>query len=67
MRFVGVLSYSLYLVHFMVIRALGTVMPELGLIATSILSLLISLAISYGIYRFAEVPAAKLKKRFASH
>jgi len=66
-RFVGVLSYSLYLVHFMVIRALTTVMPELGLVATSILSLLISLAISYAVYRYAEVPAAKLKKRFSSH
>jgi peptidoglycan/LPS O-acetylase OafA/YrhL len=67
MRFVGVLSYSLYLVHFMVIKALIVVAPELGMVGTSILSLLISLAISYGVYRFAEVPAAKLKKRFSAH
>ena len=67
MRFLGVLSYSLYLVHFMVIKALIKVMPELGLVGTSVLSLLISLAISYAVYRFAEVPAAKLKKRFSSH
>ena len=67
MRFVGVLSYSLYLVHFMVIKALLVVMPELGLVGTAILSLLISLGISYGVYRFAEVPAAKLKKKFSSH
>jgi peptidoglycan/LPS O-acetylase OafA/YrhL len=67
MRFVGVLSYSLYLVHFMVIKALITVMPELGLIGTAVLSMLISVAISYAVYRFAEVPAAKLKKKFSSH
>jgi len=67
MRFLGVLSYSLYLVPFMVIKALIKVMPELGLVGTSVLSLLISLAISYAVYRFAEVPAAKLKKRFSSH
>ncbi len=67
MRFVGVLSYSLYLVHFMVIKALIEVMPGLGLVGTSVISLLISLAISYCVYRFAEVPAAKLKKKFSAH
>ncbi len=66
-RFVGVLSYSLYLVHFVVIKVFNHTMPELGFVATALLSLVISFAISYGIYRFAEVPAAKLKRRYASH
>ncbi len=66
-RFVGVLSYSLYLVHFVVIKVFNKTMPELGFYATALLSLVISVAISYGIYRFAEVPAAKLKQRFSSH
>lgn len=66
-RFVGVLSYSLYLVHFVVIKVFNKTMPELGLITTGLLSLVISFVISYGIYRFAEVPAAKLKRKFASH
>lgn len=66
-RFVGVLSYSLYLVHFVVIKVLISTMPELGLVSKSLLSLVISVAISYGIYRFAEVPAARLKKKFSTH
>ena len=66
-RFVGVLSYSLYLVHFVVIKVFNHAMPELGFYLTAILSLVISVAISYAIYRFAEVPAARLKQRFASH
>lgn len=62
-RFVGVLSYSLYLVHFVVIKALAQVMPGLGLLASGILALVISILISYAIYRFAELPAAQLKKK----
>lgn len=66
-RFFGVLSYSLYLIHFVVIRALGVVLPDLGMIGSGPLSLIISLVLSYGIYRFAELPAAKIKKKFATH
>ena len=66
-RFVGVLSYSLYLIHFTVIRLLFLAMPDLGLVGIALLSLLISLVLSYAVYRLAEVPAAKIKKRFASH
>ena len=67
MRFVGVLSYSLYLVHYVVIRALKTAMPELGMLGIGVASLVISLALSYAIYVLAEVPAAKLKKKFVTH
>jgi len=66
-RFVGVLSYSLYLIHFVVIRTLQLLTPDLGMLGTGVLSLVISVVLSYGIYRFAELPAAKLKKRFATH
>jgi len=66
-RFVGVLSYSLYLIHYVVIKVLVLAMPGLGLLGTGLASLLISLALSYAIYVFAEVPAAKLKKKFATH
>jgi len=66
-RFVGVLSYSLYLVHFMVIKFLLTVVPDLGTLVIGVLSLIISLALSYAIYIYAEVPAAKLKKKFVAH
>ena len=67
MRLMGVLSYSLYLVHYMVIKAIALVIPELGLLGSSILSLLISVALASAIYRWVEIPAAKLKQKFASH
>ena len=66
-RFLGVLSYSLYLIHFTVIKVLFLMMPELGMLGTGVLSLLISIALAYAVYRLAEVPAAKIKKRFSSH
>lgn len=66
-RFVGVLSYSLYLIHHMVIKSVRLVMPEFGLLEVIVLSLLISFVLAYGVYRFAEIPAAKIKKRFSSH
>ena len=67
MRFVGVLSYSLYLIHFSVIKLLHLKMPGLGMLGTAVLSLAISLVLSYAVYRLAEVPAARIKKRFSSH
>lgn len=66
-RFLGVLSYSLYLVHFMVIQVLALVMPGLGVPVQASLSLLISLVLAYVINRFVEIPAAKLKEKFKSH
>ena len=67
MRFVGILSYSLYLVHYMVIKTIALVMPELGLLGSSLLSLLISVVLAYAIHSLVEIPAAKLKQKFASH
>lgn len=66
-RFVGMLSYSFYLVHYVVIKILFSTMPGMGLLASGLLSLVISIVFSYGIYRWAELPAARLKKRFSSH
>lgn len=66
-RFIGVLSYSLYLIHFVVIKTLHATAPSLGMAGTAAVSLVLSLALSYAIYRLAEVPAAKLKQRFSTH
>ena len=63
----GVLSYSLYLIHYVVIQALKVATPELGMLGIGVASLAISLALSYAIYVLAEVPAAKLKKKFVTH
>lgn len=66
-RFAGLLSYSLYLVHFMVLKVVALVLPGLGLLESGLLSLLISVALAYAIYRFVEIPAAQLKQKFSSH
>jgi peptidoglycan/LPS O-acetylase OafA/YrhL len=66
-RFIGILSYSLYLVHFMVLQALTAAIPGLGLPVSGILSLLISLVLASAIHRFVEIPAAKLKEKFVFH
>ena len=66
-RFMGVLSYSLYLIHFTVIKVLHLYLPDIGLVQTAVLSMLISTVLAYAVYRLAEVPAAKIKRRFSSH
>ena len=67
MRFLGVLSYSLYLIHYVVIKAFHTAAPGLGMYSTGALSLVISIGLSYIVYLYVEIPAAKLKKRFSTH
>ena len=67
MRFMGVLSYSFYLIHFVVIKALQTAAPGLGMYSTGVWSLFISVVLSYAVYLYVEIPAAKLKKRFSTH
>jgi peptidoglycan/LPS O-acetylase OafA/YrhL len=61
-RFVGTLSYSLYLVHQVVIFALNAnfKMPNAALAA---LALVISGLISLTIWRLVEKPFAKLRGR----
>ena len=65
-KFIGVLSYSLYLIHFTVIKTLIRVFPEANLVGIAIVSLLISLVLSYGVYRFVEQPVGKIKHKFAT-
>jgi len=65
-RFLGVLSYSLYLVHITVIQILNLEIPRLGLLVCGTLSLLISVVFAYAIHQLVEIPTGKLKQRFAS-
>jgi peptidoglycan/LPS O-acetylase OafA/YrhL len=62
--FLGVLSYSLYLVHHVVIDALEMHVP-LPAIARGPLALAISIGIAWGIYRVVERPCANLRKRLS--
>lgn len=61
--FLGVLSYSLYLVHHVVIFGLGFHLPEVHAGGRGVLAFVVSLGLSYGIYRLVEQPAAKLRKK----
>ncbi len=65
-RFIGVLSYSLYLVHLVVILALRNVRPELGTPAVIVVAGVISVAIAYMFHIGLERPAARMRKRYAS-
>jgi len=64
-RFVGTLSYSLYLVHHVVLTVLehDTHLSRLPRVAAG---LVISIAISWTIYVLVEKPCAKLRKRLST-
>ena len=62
--FIGVLSYSLYLVHHVVIRVLDPL--PIGAFGRGLVALALSVALSWLIYRFVEKPCAKLRKRLSS-
>jgi len=65
-RFIGLLSYSLYLVHHTVILALINSKPELGTPAVIGIAGVISLVIAYLFHVGLEKPAARMRKRYAS-
>jgi len=61
--FVGLLSYSLYLLHQVVIVALEQHLPAVNAVLRGTLALALSLAIAYAIYIAIERPCARLRKR----
>jgi peptidoglycan/LPS O-acetylase OafA/YrhL len=64
-RFVGTISYSLYLVHHATLDAVEQHTPLRG-VTRAALALLISLGIASAMYRFVEKPCAKLRRRLAA-
>jgi peptidoglycan/LPS O-acetylase OafA/YrhL len=64
MRFVGTLSYSLYLVHHVALRAVAE-RSRLGTVAGAVVALLLSLAIAWTIYVLVERPCGQLRKRLS--
>lgn len=61
-RFMGVLSYSLYLVHQVVLALVEQYVP-LPLIGQGVVALALSYAVSYAIYRGVEKPLARVRRR----
>jgi peptidoglycan/LPS O-acetylase OafA/YrhL len=64
MRFVGMLSYSLYLVHHIVLKAVAE-HSRLNTTLRSGVALLISFAIAWVIHSLVEKPSARLRKRLS--
>lgn len=61
--FIGVLSYSLYLVHQVVLFAVEHSFPVLGAMARGLVALAISLAVAASLYVAVEKPCARLRHR----
>lgn len=64
-RFIGLLSYSLYLVHYTVIFAVMKYLPQFPKVIQGGISLLICFGLAYGIYQFIEFPIGQLRKNFS--
>lgn len=62
LAFLGVLSYSLYLMHYAIIDGVRRVCPSVNPIAQGIASLVISLTLAWIIYVLIERPCARLRK-----
>jgi peptidoglycan/LPS O-acetylase OafA/YrhL len=65
MRFIGLLSYSLYLVHHTVIYAVYMYIPQFHRAIQGGISLLISFGLAYAIYKFIEFPVAQIRKKLS--
>lgn len=64
MKFAGLLSYSLYLVHLTVINALGMYWPHATTLQRGASALVLSLLLAYMIYLLIEVPFGNLRRKF---
>lgn len=61
--FLGVLSYSLYLTHHVIIFGLQKHLPTAGPAVILPVAFAIALALAYGIHRFVEKPAGGFRKK----
>ncbi|WP_445246829.1 acyltransferase family protein [Microcoleus sp. OTE_8_concoct_300] len=66
MRFSGLLSYSLYLVHHTVLKAVYLYLPQISGVLQAAMSMLISIILAYAMYRYIELPCGKLRKQLSS-
>ena len=64
-RHVGVLSYSLYLIHHATIYFFEDHLPGLNRVVRAAISLAVALALSQAVNKFIEKPCARLRRRLA--
>ncbi len=63
--FIGLLSYSLYLLHYAVLAAFQYRLPWIAPLPRAVLALSLSLGLAWLIYLGVEKPCARLRKRLA--
>ena len=63
MAFIGLLSYSLYLLHYGVLIFVQSHLPALYVAAQGLAAFLLSMAVAWVIFIFVEKPCAKLRRR----
>jgi peptidoglycan/LPS O-acetylase OafA/YrhL len=67
LAFLGVLSYSLYLIHHVVLYAVGFhAAGRLSPPVVGLVSLAITLALAWGVYQTIEKPCARLRRRLVA-
>jgi len=65
MNFIGLLSYSLYLLHLAVLMRLEEALPTLYPLVRAALALGVAVGLAYVIYITIEKPAARLRRRLS--
>jgi len=60
--FVGLLSYSLYLLHYAVIFVVQRMVPELNPVLQGVASFVVSMGLAWTIYILVEKPCARLRR-----
>jgi peptidoglycan/LPS O-acetylase OafA/YrhL len=61
--FIGVLSYSLYLIHQVLLYAVGALLPQQHAMVRAVLALFASVCLAWLIHLFIEKPCARLRAR----
>jgi peptidoglycan/LPS O-acetylase OafA/YrhL len=66
MRFLGLLSYSLYLCHQVILFALDHTLLHGRPTLTAVVTFPLSVLFAYGVHRFIERPSARARKAFVT-
>jgi peptidoglycan/LPS O-acetylase OafA/YrhL len=66
MVYVGLISYSMYLLHFSVIFGVRKELPNFNQIEQGVVALAVSIALSASIYRIVEQPFARLRHKLSA-
>ena len=66
MRYIGQISFSLYVVHFMVLQAVVQCLPDTPRALQTLIGVTVCLPLAHVFYKRVELPCARLKGRLKS-